>query len=103
MQVEGRAALAQVAQKVRAEGLLVLYQGALANALASFVGSYPWYFTFNLLRELLPHAPEGKLERLKATGASGVRCWGGREAWLRLQRLRASLLRSVNLGSLGPH
>lgn len=28
--------------KVKSEGLGVLYQGALANALASFVGSYPW-------------------------------------------------------------
>ena len=28
--------------KVKSEGVGVLYQGALANALASFVGSYPW-------------------------------------------------------------
>ena len=27
-----------------------LYQGAIANALASFVGSYPWYFVFNALQ-----------------------------------------------------
>ena len=40
-QVEGKAAMEQVMNKVRAEGPLVLYQGALANAVASFVGSYP--------------------------------------------------------------
>ena len=32
----------------------VVWQGALANALASFVGSYPWFFTFNLAMRLLP-------------------------------------------------
>ena len=32
----------QVMTKVKSEGIGVLYQGALANALASFVGSYPW-------------------------------------------------------------
>eukprot|EP00966_Prymnesium_polylepis_P183220 4245834-Prymnesium_polylepis.1 len=61
LQVEGKAALAQVANKVKANGILVLYQGAIANAVASFVGSYPWYFTFNLLRQLLPNAPVGVL------------------------------------------
>merc|ERR1711998_309560 len=40
---------------------MVLYQGAIANAVASFVGSYPWYFTFNALQELVPQAPAGLL------------------------------------------
>ena len=35
---------------------MVLYQGAIANALASFVGSYPWYFVFNFLQEPTPMA-----------------------------------------------
>ena len=35
---------------------MVLYQGAIANALASFVGSYPWYFVFNFLQEATPMA-----------------------------------------------
>ena len=61
MQVEGATGMAQVVNKVRANGPLVLYQGAIANAVASFVGSYPWYFTFNLLRQLLPPATIGVL------------------------------------------
>ena len=36
-----------------------LYQGALANALASFAGNYPWFLTFNSLNEALPLAPDG--------------------------------------------
>ena len=35
-------AMAQLSTKVSNEGFMVLYQGALANALASFVGSHPW-------------------------------------------------------------
>jgi len=61
MQVEGKAAMAQIGEKVKAEGPLVLYQGALANALASFVGSYPWFFAYNMLQQVLPAAPAGVL------------------------------------------
>ena len=35
-------------------GLTVLWNGALGNAAASFVGSYPWFLTFNLLDSKLP-------------------------------------------------
>ena len=44
-QVQGSEAYDQVMAKVKTDGLAVLYQGALANALASFVGSYPWCAT----------------------------------------------------------
>merc|ERR1712129_132810 len=52
-------AMAQLGAKIKNEGPMVLYQGALANALASFVGSYPWYFVFNALQESIPMAPAG--------------------------------------------
>ena len=47
--------------KVKKDGPTVLYQGALANALASFVGSYPWFFTFNFCMANLPMSPPGVL------------------------------------------
>jgi hypothetical protein len=61
LQVQGKEAMAQLSTKVSNEGFMVLYQGALANALASFVGSYPWYFVFNALQETIPMAPQGKV------------------------------------------
>jgi hypothetical protein len=61
LQVDGAAAYAQVVKKVQNEGPQVLYQGALANAVASFVGSYPWFYTFNLMMKILPAPPEGVL------------------------------------------
>jgi ribosomal protein S5 len=61
LQVQGSDAYDQVMAKVKSEGVGVLYQGALANALASFVGSYPWYLTFNALNEAVPLAPAGMI------------------------------------------
>ena len=58
LQVEGAAAYQLLLRKARAEGPLTLWSGALGNAVANFVGSYPWFLTFNALDELLP-----KLER----------------------------------------
>jgi hypothetical protein len=58
LQVEGPAAMGVLKNKMAAEGPMILYNGAVANAVASFVGSYPWYFTFNWLQQVIPK-PEG--------------------------------------------
>ena len=57
MQVQGKEAMGQLSVKIKKEGLMVLYQGAIANAVASFVGSYPWYFTFNAYAAAAATAP----------------------------------------------
>ena len=63
----------QLKDKVACEGPTVLYQGALANALASFVGSYPWFFTFNLAMRWLPEAAAGNLlQKLVRSAAAGI-------------------------------
>lgn len=76
LQVKGADGYAQVVDKVKDEGPTVLFQGALANAFASFVGNYPWYLTFNTLDETLPLAPTGdlalKLCRAAALGISAA-------------------------------
>lgn len=72
MQVEGKAAMGQIGRKVKADGFMVLYQGALANAFASFIGSYPWWVTYNFLRQVLPAAPADVLYlKLLRNAASG--------------------------------
>jgi hypothetical protein len=61
LQVRGDEAYETLVAKVRTDGLGVLFQGALANAASSFVGSYPWFLTYNLLNERLPPAADGEL------------------------------------------
>lgn len=54
MQVEGSKGLPMLRAKYRATGIRVFYQGALAASTATFVGHYPWFFTYNLLSQHLP-------------------------------------------------
>ena len=61
LQVEGPRAYDLLLRKARADGIGTLWNGALGNAVASFVGSYPWFFTFNLLDELLPRAASAEV------------------------------------------
>lgn len=63
MQVEGKDGIKKLFTKVKSTGPQVFWYGSLAAASATFVGHYPWFFTFNLLQEKLPK-PDGLLEKL---------------------------------------
>eukprot|EP00127_Corallochytrium_limacisporum_P006616 Clim_evm45s231 gene=Clim_evmTU45s231 len=63
MQVEGSKGLGMLQNKIRTSGIRVMWYGALAAAGATFVGHYPWFFTYNQLNELLPK-PEDTLSKL---------------------------------------
>jgi len=52
MQVTGK--FSNVVKKVKANGVPALYHGSLAAASATFVGHYPWFFTYNFLSEKIP-------------------------------------------------
>jgi len=52
MQVTGK--FSAVVDKVKINGPLSLYNGSIAAASATFVGHYPWFFTYNLLSEKIP-------------------------------------------------
>ena len=54
MQVEGASAYQMLLDKVAKNGFTTLYAGCIANAVASFVGNYPWWFTYNQVNALLP-------------------------------------------------
>jgi len=61
MQVTG--SFQPVITKVKTSGPTVLYHGSLAAASATFVGHYPWFFTYNFLSEKIPKR-DSKLEEL---------------------------------------
>ena len=51
LQVEGREGFKLLRSKVVKEGQLsLLYQGAVATALSTMAGHYPWFLTYNLLQ-----------------------------------------------------
>lgn len=52
MQVTG--SFQNVISKIKKSGPTVLYHGSLASASATFVGHYPWFFTYNFLSEKIP-------------------------------------------------
>lgn len=52
MQVTGK--FSAVIDKVRVNGPLALYNGAYAAFSATFVGHYPWFFTYNFMSEAIP-------------------------------------------------
>ena len=54
LQVSGKEGLAQIFAKVKVKGPSVFWYGSLAAASATFVGHYPWFFTYNFLDEKLP-------------------------------------------------
>mmetsp|Transcript_5076 Transcript_5076/g.6565 ORF Transcript_5076/g.6565 Transcript_5076/m.6565 type:complete len:291 (+) Transcript_5076:82-954(+) len=68
MQVTGK--FSNVVSKIKTSGPLVLYHGSLASASATFVGHYPWFFTYNLLSEKIPKqdTPLGELGRRAILG-----------------------------------
>lgn len=59
LQVEGN--LSALGSRVAADGPFVLWRGALSAAAATFVGSYPWFFTYNSLDAALPSPEVGDL------------------------------------------
>eukprot|EP01137_Pigoraptor_chileana_P012912 Opistho-2@65776 len=54
MQVEGSNGIPALAAKIKANGVRVMFHGAVATAAATMVGHFPWFFTFNLLDERIP-------------------------------------------------
>jgi len=57
MQVTGK--FSNVVDKFKVSGPISLYNGALAAASATFVGHYPWFFTYNFLSEAIPEQDGG--------------------------------------------
>jgi len=69
LQVQGN--LTALRRRVDDNGALVLWSGAFAAALATLVGNYPWFLTYNSLDAALP-PPDGRLESLARRAFLGV-------------------------------
>lgn len=49
LQIENKKGLAELMSRVRKGDVHLLFSGSLANAASSFIGHYPWFYTYNLL------------------------------------------------------
>ena len=58
--VEGANGLQKLNAKIRTGGIGVLWHGSIGAMSATFVGHYPWFFTYNLLQEKLPQVDKKK-------------------------------------------
>ncbi|KZT62563.1 mitochondrial carrier [Calocera cornea HHB12733] len=58
MQTQGASGMGILRDRIKAYGIGTLWYGAIATAVASFVGSFPWFATYNWLSEVLPPATE---------------------------------------------
>lgn len=54
LQVEGKKGLNILINKIRQNGISVLYNGGLASCFATMIGHFPWFFTYNTLNEQIP-------------------------------------------------
>mmetsp|Transcript_35769 Transcript_35769/g.90183 ORF Transcript_35769/g.90183 Transcript_35769/m.90183 type:complete len:332 (-) Transcript_35769:494-1489(-) len=54
LQVEGNNAMPILKSRLASGGPKILWNGSLAAAGATFVGHFPWFFTYNTLNENLP-------------------------------------------------
>ena len=62
LQVSGANGASQLRRRIATDGILTLYSGALGNVVATFLGHYPWFFTYNYLQAAVPK-PAGSLKR----------------------------------------
>eukprot|EP01065_Artemidia_motanka_P017570 TRINITY_DN2100_c4_g1_i1.p2 TRINITY_DN2100_c4_g1~~TRINITY_DN2100_c4_g1_i1.p2 ORF type:complete len:507 (+),score=159.08 TRINITY_DN2100_c4_g1_i1:91-1521(+) len=70
LQVEGKEGLAKLRAKRMQHGPLVFYHGAMGASVATFVGHYPWFATYNYLDHHLP-VPTDHLKKLGRNAAMG--------------------------------
>ena len=54
LQVEGKDGLSRLQAQIKDKGPLILFNGAIAASLATMIGHFPWYATFNYLSFHLP-------------------------------------------------
>ena len=60
LQVEGANGLQKLGAKIKTGGIGVLWHGSIGAMSATFVGHYPWFFTYNYLQEALPKVDKKK-------------------------------------------
>lgn len=67
-QVQGKEGMKILRAKIKSGGITVIYHGAIANALATSIGHYPWFVTHNYLNKYIPVYKEQRKNLLRNAG-----------------------------------
>jgi len=71
LQVEGSTGLSKLGAKISKGGPFVLFHGSIGAMSATFVGHYPWFYTYNYLNAALPQY-DRKKELPKYLGRNAI-------------------------------
>jgi hypothetical protein len=66
LQVQGPAGLAILQERVGKEGVTTLFSGALGSSVATLMGHYPWFVTYNFLQSRVPAANSGVKKQVRS-------------------------------------
>ena len=76
LQVNGKSGFKMLKQKIKSNNLKVLYYGSTASFSATYVGHFPWFFTFNYLNKKLPEYNDNKLKKFSRNALIGFSASG---------------------------
>lgn len=71
MQVQGKEGLVNLRAKMAKSGPRVLYHGGLGAFGATYVGHFPWFFTFNFLDEKVPKYEDSTFKKFGRNACIG--------------------------------
>ena len=72
LQVEGKQGIDILRNKIKTRGPQVLYYGSIATSTATFMGHYPWFYTFNKLNTVIPEYDTKTKNLLRRAGIGFV-------------------------------
>jgi len=70
LQVEGKDGLKVLGRKFKAGGPTIFYHGSIGAAVATLVGHYPWFATFNTLQANIP-TPKTTIKKMGRNAGIG--------------------------------
>ena len=71
LQVNGKPGLNILKKKIGKGGIKVLYYGSTASFSATYVGHFPWFFTYNYLNKNLPNYNDNNLKKFSRNALIG--------------------------------
>ena len=66
LQVEGQRGMALLMERIKRDGPMTLYSGALGTSFATLIGHYPWFVTYDFIKARVPEANGVLLKQVRS-------------------------------------